>query len=255
MDIIDKIENLLHLFGTVSLADMDNVRLMNRIDTKFIVPLKRLPELLNQLVDFYNVLQIDEKRLLPYRTLYFDTKEHSMYIAHHNGQLNRYKIRKREYMHSKTGFLEIKFKSNKGRTKKKRLRYCFDKDVKTIENQQFISTNTPFDLYKLEPKIENFFHRITLVSKTIEERITVDVGLEYVRNDKCAQLYHVAIVEVKQNRDTRSTQVIKALRDMRFSSTGMSKYCVGTALMYAHIKKNRFKQKLRYIENMNKGNR
>ena len=41
---------------------------------------------------------------------------------HQNKKLNRYKIRQREYLISDISFFEIKFKSNKGRTIKKRIK-------------------------------------------------------------------------------------------------------------------------------------
>lgn len=40
----------------------------------------------------------------------------TFYHDHHNGKLNRFKIRQREYMDTKTSFLEVKFKNNQRRT-------------------------------------------------------------------------------------------------------------------------------------------
>jgi hypothetical protein len=57
----------------------------------------------------------------------------------------------------------------------------------------------------------------------------------------------MAMVELKQ--DGRCTSALRnILLDMRIAPFRVSKYCLGTTLTVADIKKNRFKLKLRDIE-------
>ena len=60
--------------------------------------------------------EIDGQRLTAYDTLYYDTLDLQMYLRHHDRQLRRQKIRVRTYVDSQLTFLEVKNKSNKGRT-------------------------------------------------------------------------------------------------------------------------------------------
>ena len=46
-------------FSPIKLAEMDNVKLMSRSDTKFAFKISKLPELLNQMIPFYRVLEIN----------------------------------------------------------------------------------------------------------------------------------------------------------------------------------------------------
>src|SRR5438105_3236213 len=101
---------------------MDGVKLMNRTDTKFTFNLDQFEDILSDIIENYYVLEIDGKRISRYKTLYYDTTKLNLYIKHHNGELNRYKIRHRSYVESDIGFLEVKFKNNKGRTIKDRIK-------------------------------------------------------------------------------------------------------------------------------------
>ena len=115
------ITDILQQFEPISLAEMEGVKLMNRIDTKFVMPASLLPELLALAQTSYFVQQAAGKRTGDYDTVYYDTEDLDMYIRHHDRQLVRQKIRVRTYVESKLFFLEIKRKNNKGRTKKKRI--------------------------------------------------------------------------------------------------------------------------------------
>ena len=109
-------------FLPISLDEMDDVKLMSRTDTKFAFKANKMPLLLQKLLPFYRVLAIDGKLIHDYKSLYYDTDNRKFYLDHHNGRVNRNKIRFREYVGSKLTFLEIKRKNNKGKTIKKRMK-------------------------------------------------------------------------------------------------------------------------------------
>ena len=151
-------------FSPISLKNMDEVKLMNRSDTKFTFSVQKLPILLEKLVPFYDVLEINGKRLHSYKSLYFDTDSRKFYNDHHNRRVNRHKIRFREYVDSGLVFLEVKCKNNKGKTIKKRMKV--DKIPNTLSNDQKQYVTKLWDiLFPVLSKQWINFNRITLVHK------------------------------------------------------------------------------------------
>ncbi|MBK7667231.1 MAG: VTC domain-containing protein [Sphingobacteriaceae bacterium] len=116
------VADILNSFESITLAEMDKAKLMDRTDTKFTFSEENLKKVLTEVKSDYKILEIENCRMSTYQTLYYDTSDLSLYLKHHNGKLNRYKIRHRTYVESKLGFLEVKFKNNKGRTIKVRIK-------------------------------------------------------------------------------------------------------------------------------------
>jgi len=172
------ITHILGAFEIISLDEMNTVSLMKRTDTKFIIHEKELITVLKNIKDEYKILEVDGHRIMTYSSLYFDTPSKKFYHDHHNGKVNRTKIRMRKYVESDTCFLEVKQKDGKGKTNKTR---TFIPDFETNlshDSLDFIQniTNESFDL---EPIIWNKFNRITLVNKTAQERLTIDLNLSF----------------------------------------------------------------------------
>ena len=139
---LSQIEDKLQLFDTITLAEMEKVKLMNRVDTKFLVTTEQLMEILDRIHDRYFVQFNGGRRIADYNTLYYDTPDLKMYIAHHDRKLNRQKLRARIYVDSGIAFCEVKNKNNKGRTKKKRIPMNpsdFNDMLSRDENRRFVS--------------------------------------------------------------------------------------------------------------------
>lgn len=234
-------------FQPILLKEMDKVKLMNRTDRKYWFTLNELQSVLDSVKQHYYLLNIDGESQMPYSTTYFDTVTNEMFKAHHNGKLNRYKIRKRKYVSSGIGFLEIKFKNNKGRTIKKRI----PTDIKdlsfTQKEEQFIKSITPFNAKNLQTSLLNEFSRLTLVNKNFKERCTIDLNLNFKMKNKNIDLKDLVIVEVKSEGNAQSPLTL-ALREHRLKASGFSKYCVGRTVTDASLKRNIFKNKIRSIE-------
>ncbi len=235
-------------FDPIRLEEMDQVKLMNRTDTKYWFHVNRLPQILNEIQNQYFVLNINNETILPYSSVYYDTFENRMFAAHHNGKLNRYKIRRRSYMSSEISFLEVKFKSNKGRTIKKRIPCDFGSNTFSPEDQDFLSKTTPFPASGLQVSLVNTFDRITLVNKNFNERCTIDYNLEYTTEGKHIALDNLVIVEIKSEGHSANSLLSRTLRDKRIKASGFSKYCVGRTLTDSTLKRNAFKSKIRMIE-------
>ena len=241
---------------------MESVKLMNRIDTKYAVPLSVLPLLLEAAKEDYYVQEIDGKRIATYDTMYYDTEDLEMYIRHHDRQLVRQKIRVRQYVESNLTFLEIKRKNNKGRTSKKRIVVPgFDitadtpsvlkhkrKEDEAVTVSSFIDAKSRYEWSAISPHLWTKFHRITLVNKAKTERLTIDLDLvwENVVSGETKTFEELVIVELKRDGNVPS-KMTHIMLDMRIHPLKISKYCIGTALTTPGLKKNRFKSKIRKI--------
>lgn len=232
---------------------MDKVRLMDRIDTKFIFSSELLPGILEKSSANYKILEEKSVSIFIYNNLYFDTPKFNMYTVHHNRHLNRYKVRFREYADSGAIFLEVKFKNNKRRTIKTRIKRPEFEDTLIGESADFINQLVPYKAKNLIPRISNIFNRLTLVHKTVKERITIDTGLRLIGNDKEIELPFLAITEVKHHRSSSQSDFIDLLLDHRIFPQGLSKYLLGVVLTYPGIKYNRYKPKLLTLKQMSHG--
>jgi hypothetical protein len=83
---------------TITLDEMSAIKLMNRVDTKYVLSEEKCMQLLERAVGEYSVQVIDDVRACRYSTLYYDTPEWEMYTVHHNRRLQRQKIRTRTYV-------------------------------------------------------------------------------------------------------------------------------------------------------------
>lgn len=235
-------------FDSISLSEMDRVKLMNRTDKKFWFNRNYLPLLLDMVKDDYFLLQIDGEQLLPYSTTYYDTPNNKMFVAHQNGKLNRFKIRKRSYVNSGISFLETKFKNNKGRTIKKRIPCSGISDEFTGNETQFINSHTPFNTQQLSPSLSNNFSRLTLVNKNFKERCTIDLNIQFHIYNHSVSLDNLVIVEIKSDGKSSASPLALALREKRIKTSGFSKYCIGRSITDPQLKQNAFKEKVRKIE-------
>ncbi len=64
---------------------MDNVKLQDRTDTKFVLGSLELLEVMEEMLPHYRLLQVDGTRGTRYRTLYLDTADFKHFREHHNG--------------------------------------------------------------------------------------------------------------------------------------------------------------------------
>lgn len=237
-------------FEKVLLADLDSVTLMDRHDTKCFFHINQLPSVLKSLSTHYRVLEVANLHCLQYDSLYFDTPDFNLYRYHHNQRSSRYKIRYRQYVESnKLTFFEVKFKSNKGRTIKTRVR-CAD-IVPALPNESLpLLQNTSVADTTLLPVLRIQYKRITLVSKDFTERVTIDMLLSFEHEDTCYQLPEIAIIEVKQDKINRRSPIMQVLHDHKIYTGSLSKYCLGMTFCYPHLKANNFKKTMLRIEKL-----
>lgn len=237
---------------SITLDEMSGVKLMNRIDTKYLVTEQQLRDILLGICDAYYAQEVEGNRLSPYSTVYYDTPDLTMFRIHHDRHLVRDKVRVRTYVDSDLTFCEVKHKNNKGRTKKKRI------EVRPIPNiidnpvaAAFLTEKQPYPVNSLSPHLVTIFDRFTLVNYDKTERLTIDCNLHFenLRNGNTASMAPLAVMELKQ--DGRATSRLKdVLFDLRIRPFKVSKYCIGTCMTSPDLRQNRFKKKLRRIEKL-----
>lgn len=239
----EKIKDIISLFPSISLNEMNSVALMKRTDTKFVINKTQLLKVLEAIKKDYKVLEINKDRIMTYSSLYFDTEDNQFYNSHHNGKNNRTKIRQRKYVESDLCFLEIKQKNGKGETNKSRIKISgFETDLS--KNSADFIFNTTLKEYNLSPSLWNEFNRITLVNIQSQERVTIDLNLSYKINDIIKGYDNLVVVEVKQERVNRRSKIVKTLKKINEHPYSISKYCIGMISLYKDLKYNIFKKKL-----------
>ncbi len=254
------IEQTLKKFDAIALQDMADVSLMNRTDTKFVTTPHALEKFLRLAETGCLALEINDRRISNYYTLYFDTPHFEMFRCHVRGKANRQKLRIRSYTDEQVSFLEVKTKDNRRRTSKRRIR--LDRPVNSggqlppdsDRQSAFVRENLRCDS-TLEPCIENRFRRITLVDKAHTERLTIDFNIRFHNLlTQCeASLDNIVIIELKRDGRTPST-VLPLLKSLKIKPLGFSKYCIGAALTCPSLPHNLLKARLRDIEKISKSN-
>jgi hypothetical protein len=236
---LENISNILSGFSPVGLTELDQVALLDRMDTKYVFSLDRLPFFLTKLSDHYFILDINGNRMFHYNSLYFDTEGFHLFNLHASGRANRYKVRCRRYVESGLVYFEIKFKNNKGRTIKSRVMLNSENEIddKALE---LLNEKTPFSIDDLKAMIWVNYVRITLVSKDFKERLTIDLDLSFKRGGEYKSYNNLVIAELKQNRSCSSV-FSKLMKEHHIRTGSLSKYCFGIASMYSEVKKNNFK--------------
>lgn len=246
---------LVGAFEPIDLDRMDSIRLMNRIDTKYVTTSSVLDEILRKsLACGYMMFVSEGVRVQAYDSIYFDTPDLRMFMDHRNSRLVRQKVRTRIYSDSDLCFLEVKSKNNRSRTKKKRISIPpeeftdFRGDNKCSD---FLAKITGYRADSLSPSVETSFSRMTLVDKDLSERITIDSDICFrnMRNGRTSGLGEAVIIELKRDGRNRSSMQ-DILLSLRVKPMRISKYCMGVALTDSQCRPGRFLEKIRACEKL-----
>ena len=249
MDAYANIAQILKEFEPVELDEMGTVRYMNRVDTKYLFPVSRLPHLLANVQKEYKALEMEKMRRFRYKTVYFDTPDLRFYNQHVTGKLNRTKVRIRTYESNGLTFLEVKQKSNKGRTSKSR-QEKEPGDMNHIEQSRlFLNELLSSEAENLKAVINTGFTRITLVSFEKSERITIDYDLRWnnLRGETVSMPF-LAIAEIKSDKSSTQSPFFRQLKQMGIRKSGFSKYALGMAMVNNAPKQNNLKPKFLQIK-------
>ncbi len=228
--------NRLSWFSSINLTELNaTASYLKRIDRKFLLTEKQFLWVLEELSNDFRALEIDGKRMFLYDNVYMDTEDYLFYNQHQSKKKNRTKIRTRHYTDSgDLAFFEYKQKEN-GITKKFRYQFPSDEHGTMTKGkkrffdgvwQSLYNTPTP----EISPAIRTKYNRMTLVSTSWEERLTIDfhVQVQNLRDPKAKEitLKNLVIVESKSlSRTCKSLDIIRS-HDIA-QATSCSKYSLG----------------------------
>jgi len=240
-------------FRSIDLSEIEVVSLANRIDTKFCLSLAQIEMILPLLKHAYRMLTVQGYRLQDYQNLYFDTPDFALYQLHVNKRAHQYKVRIREYVSTHQAFLEVKHKNNRGFTMKNRL--PVDPDLPFLGSQEhsWLAENLPDPYLNLEPKLVNTFTRIVLADNALQERVTLDFNLGFSSGWRVEKGGCAVIAEVKRETRKQPSLFLELMHSCHQRPTSFSKYGIGVALLYDHVKSNRLKANLLWLKRINGG--
>jgi hypothetical protein len=193
---------------------------LKRIDRKFLMTEKQFLEILGDLSDDFKTLEIDGKRVFLYDNVYMDTDDYLFYNQHQNKLESRTKVRTRHYTDAgDLAFFEYKQKED-GITKKFRYQFPAEEHGTMTKGkkrffdgvfQSMYSEKTP----DISPAMRTKYNRLTLVSVTGEERLTIDfnISVKDLRSKKAKniKLDNLVIIESKSLSDNcKSLDIIKS---------------------------------------------
>ena len=241
--------DLLRGFDNATTALIEARSLQQRVDRKYLLASHALERLLAGLHPAYCLLSVGDQGWARYQSIYLDTPDRTLYHAHRCGRRPRYKVRIRHYLDRQLSFLEVKSKSNSGRTVKRRCALPYGQNHLGVHEQQFIDTYAPTDGVRLMPCVSISFFRLTLVGKELNERVTFDRDVTFADGPREEHFPRLVIAEVKQAEYSNHLGAAPAFRTLHAREVPFSKYCVGTILV-APVAGNIFKPTLKAMERL-----
>ena len=252
-----KLQNTLKVFAPISLSQLNaSMSFLERIDTKYLVHLKDLPQIVEELEQDYYVLNIKDIRMFQYDNVYMDSDALDFYYAHERGDDVRVKVRTRNYVDSNLCFFEYKHKEGKVIRKFRyqeapKLFGTMDEEAQHFFSSVYASLMEGATKIEIHPKMRTAYKRLTLCSKYGDERITIDMDLSFSDpndpNSKVIELPHLAIIESKASSEkARSAKVMKKF-DVK-KAGGCSKYCLGLIYFEKVTSHKKFKDTLAFID-------
>lgn len=237
----------LERFPPIGLAEMDAVGLQFRMDTKYVFSASLLDGLFGELASGYRVLELNGMRGVEYTTRYFDTVGLKHYFDHHNGRSFRSKVRVRHYGGSNLYMLEVKRRTGRGGTDKRRTPLIDLPAVLDADQHAFAAlySNCSEPLFHV---LDNRFHRLTFVHRERLERLTIDTNIVFTRQGREVALPGMVVAELKEGRTGHGSPFAAAMRRRTVPPTRFSKYCIGSALTNPGLQHNAFKPVLLRVQ-------
>jgi len=251
--------NRLSGFSAIDLTELNaTASYLKRIDRKFLLTEKEFLAILWDLSGDFRALEIGGKRTFLYDNVYMDTDEYLFYNQHQNKVPSRTKIRTRHYTDAgDLAFFEYKQKEW-GVTKKFRYQFPAAEHGTMTKGKKRFFQGVFQSLYndkapEISPAMKTKYNRLTLVSKTGEERLTIDfnISVKDLRSKKAKsiKLKNLVIIESKSlSDDCKSINIIEWHGIKRANSC--SKYSLGIIYSGLAEKWSKFQETMNKIKDI-----
>jgi VTC domain-containing protein len=222
----------------VSLERLDESSAMRRrVDTKYVVAVEQLPDLIGELSESHAALEIDGHRRFSYESVYFDTADLRCFHDHVAGRRPRFKTRSRLYRETGACFFEVKVRQDemvkRQRPYPRQAHGTLDDGAREFLDdtlRELAGEPAPTDL---APSLSTRYDRITLGARDGGERTTVDLAVELrTMDDRAVSLRDGrALVETKS--EDGGGHADELLRAAGCEPVSLSKYRLGVGLLLA----------------------
>ncbi|MFI7079544.1 polyphosphate polymerase domain-containing protein [Micromonospora sp. NPDC049903] len=235
----------------VGLADvLGQAALQTRVDRKYVVPVDALPDLLDWLTAYAQVLEIDGERSFRYESVYFDTPRLASYHCAAYRRRRRFKVRTRTYLDSAQCWLEVKISGARGSITKHRLPYQPQHRATVDPGRAFVDEALVREAVapaatggSLAPVLVTGYRRTTLLLPATASRVTIDTGLTWQDGDLVLRLPDLAVVETKTG--SAATQADRLLWRAGLRPVRISKYATGLAALRPDLPDSPWRRTLR----------
>lgn len=236
------------LDGTDLATVLEVAELQTRVDRKYILAPAQLRALAAVLPASFHALQIGNRRVFNYESVYFDTPHLRLFRDHVQGRRLRYKARTRTYLDSAETMFEVKLKGHRGRTVKHRMAYPIADRARVNAAAARFVHDCLLDEYgvrgsALQPVLTTAYSRSTLVDLDRGDRLTCDTDLTFSRGPYRVRGQDDVVVETKSPGGGGVAD--RLLRELRVQPVSMSKYCIGLAMLDPDLPSNRWHRVLR----------
>ena len=245
-------------FTTISLEQLNaSMSFLERIEAKYLLSLNHLDKILEAFQDKFYVLNINDVSVFSYDNIYMDTKDYLFYKQHEQGEIQRIKVRTRHYVDS-GDLVYFEFKLKEGGLLRKFRYPCgleghglMTRDAQRFYTSLCQSLSLSYSKEAIFPSVQTRCKRITLCSKTSDERVTIDFDVELNdlrdKSGRWIKLGNVAILESKSTSEKcYSSKVMKKLHIKEAS--GCSKYCLGVYYFGRMQSHDRFAKTIKFID-------
>ncbi|CAN5534317.1 polyphosphate polymerase domain-containing protein [soil metagenome] len=221
-------------------TDLDTLRasgdLQERYDTKYVLTAASAVTALNALDPHWQVLEVNNKRSTAYQSSYYDDKDLGLFRDHVQGRRLRYKVRTRRYGNDPEEMLEIKLKSGRGGTLKRRIErtVAFATELTSVERQWL--SDTMLTEYGWRPQqplkytLALDYTRRTMFNPVSGDRLTIDSGVVAEADSGTAHpVGDAVVIEIKSVVWCCPTVRVlhrNSIRPLRFS-----KYCAAVSAL------------------------
>jgi len=240
---------LLEPFTAPSEALLTGRELLRRVDSKFVVTTGDIPALVAGLEHDYAAFRVETGPIAAYHSLYLDTPDLVCFHDHRRGKRLRHKVRIRHYPDRSLSFLEIKSKQNELITHKRRIELPFGSEALGPEQLAFLRMYVGDMADQLRPELRVNYRRIGLLGLTVDERVTIDLELDFVSlNGETYRMSDAAVIEVKQITASKSSPIMRRLVSRGKREQSLSKYTTAIATTRPEVRKNRLLVDLKRVD-------
>ncbi len=260
MSPLTALQPLQHL-DTVDLTALNaETALQTRVDRKYLLPLRALPEVLAALPAGAQVLEVAGERSLRYASQYFDTPALDSYYGAIHGRRRRFKVRSRTYLDSGGSFLEVKTRGARAATVKDRVPVAvhaaddvLDDDAVSYATDLLADAGIPNAerlATALVPVLVTRYRRTTILLPGTDRhdpsRATIDTDLAWLTrldgDGRMLRLPASVVVETKSGQ--RAGALDRALWRHGHRPATVSKYGTGMAALYRDLPAHRWNRVL-----------